>query len=75
MIKIYQKIYQKCFEIIVLEDEYKDDIWRSKEYRVALYKDMWEKFRCVMNKYDFYHSSFEEMFDINRMPILGDNHS
>lgn len=65
----------KCFEIIVLEDEYKDDICRSKEYRVALYKDMWEKFVCVMKKYGFDHSSFEELFDINRMPILGDNHS
>jgi len=65
----------KCFEIIVLDDEYRDDIWRSREYRVALYKDIWEKFRCVMKKYDFDHSSFEEQFDINRMPRLGDNHS
>ena len=65
----------KCFEIIVLDDEYRDDIWRSTEYRVALYKDMWEKFRCVMKKYDFDHASFEEQFDINRMPLLGDNHS
>lgn len=60
----------KCFEIIVLDDEYRDDIWRSTEYRVALYKDMWEKFRCVMKKYDFDHASFEEQFDINRMPKL-----
>jgi hypothetical protein len=60
----------KCFEIIILEDEYRDDVWRSDEYRVALYKSMWEKFRCVMKKYDFDHSSFEEIFDINRMPRL-----
>jgi hypothetical protein len=58
----------KCFEIIFLKDEYRDDIWRSEEYRVALYKDMWEKFRLVMKKYNFDHSSFEEQFDINRMP-------
>jgi hypothetical protein len=62
----------KCFEIIVLDNEYRDDIWRSTLYRIFLYKVMWEKFRTVMKKYNFDYSSFEETFDINRMPKLGE---
>ena len=60
----------KCFEIIVLQDEYRDDIWRDAGYRIKLYKDMWEKFKTVMKKYEFEYASFEEQFDINRMPVL-----
>jgi hypothetical protein len=56
----------KCFEVIILDDEYRDDT-RSTEYLINLYKDIWEKFRCVMKKYNFEYSSFEEQFDINRM--------
>lgn len=60
----------KCFEIIILDNEYRDDINRPTEYRINLYKDMWEKLRVVMNKYGYSHQCFEEMFDINRMPQL-----
>jgi hypothetical protein len=58
----------KCYEIIILNDEYRDDIHRSDEYRTTIYKEIWEKFRCVMKKYDIEHALFEEIFDINKMP-------
>jgi len=60
----------KCYEIIILNDEYRDDICKSDEYRINLYKDMWEKFICVLKKYGYEHASFEDLFDINRMPRL-----
>ena len=60
----------KCFEIIILDDEYRDDIICSDEYRIKLYKTMWEKFVNVMNKYGYEHKCFEDQFDINRMPRL-----
>ena len=43
----------KHYEIIILDNEYRDDACRSDEYRINLYKDMWEKFRNIMEKYEF----------------------
>lgn len=67
----------KCYEIIILNDEYRDDSSRSKEYRINLYKDMWEKLICVLKKYGYEYASFEDQFDINRMSKLhiGDLHN
>jgi hypothetical protein len=60
----------KCYEIVILKDEYRDDVHRSEEYRINLYKDMWKNLSCVLKKYGYEHASFEEQFDINRMPRL-----
>lgn len=57
----------KCFEVIILDDEYRDDVDRSTEYRINLYKDMWDKFRVVMKKHGYTYEAFEEYFDINRI--------
>lgn len=60
----------KEYEIIFVENDYRIDIYESDEYRINLYKDMWEKFRDVLKKYNYHYSSFEEQFDINLMPRL-----
>lgn len=60
----------KSFEVIFLDNEYRDDVHRTMEYRVNLYKEMWEKFRCVMKKHNFDYSCFEDQFDINKVPRL-----
>jgi hypothetical protein len=62
-----------CYEIIVLDVVFFDDIWRSTEYRINLYKEMWEKFCTVMAKYGYEYKSFEEQFGLNRMPTLTNN--
>jgi hypothetical protein len=59
----------KCYEIITI-DEYKDDFARPTDYRINLYKDIWEKFSCVLKKYGYNYETFEELFDITRMPII-----
>jgi len=57
----------KCFEIIMINGNYGEDHIMCIEERINLYKDIWDKFRYVMKKYDFDHSSLEELFDINRI--------
>jgi len=66
----------KCFEFVIVENEYRDDIHRTTEYRIDLYKDMWTKFTYIMGKYGFKYSNFDDQFDINLMPKLniGDLH-
>ena len=58
----------KEYEIITIENEYRDDIWRETEYKVNLYKDIWEKFRSTLKKYGCEYKCFEEIFDIRHMP-------
>lgn len=57
----------KCYEIIILKDEYRDDVHRSIEYRINLYCDMWEKTRDVLKKYGFQYPSFENIFDVSKL--------
>jgi hypothetical protein len=60
----------ECYEFVILENEYRDDVHRSDDYRINLYKDMWNKFTDVMKKYGYKYASFDEQFDINLMPKL-----
>jgi hypothetical protein len=58
------------YEIITIENEYRDDILRKKEYRIPLYREIFEKFRNVMIKHNIHYKSFDELFDIKNMPVL-----
>ena len=63
------KIIPKEYELITV-DQYYDDIWKKKEYRIPLYRDMFEKFRNIMIKYNIHYNSFDELFDIKNMPVI-----
>jgi hypothetical protein len=57
-------------EIVTLDNAFIDDMGRKKEYRVNLYKEIYDKFSKVMNNYNIFYDSFENTFNIDRMPVL-----
>lgn len=65
----------ECYKFVILENEYRDDIHRSDDYRINLYKDMWNKFTIIMEKYGYKYPSFDEQFDINLMTRLNLYHA
>jgi hypothetical protein len=63
------KIIPPEYEIITI-DHFFDNIWRKKEERIPLYKDIYTKFLNVISKYGLNYKSFEEQFDIKNMPVI-----
>ena len=64
------KFIPEEYEILTIENDYRDAIKRKKEYRIPLYRDIFEKFRNVMIKHDIHYKSFDELFDIKNMNVL-----
>ena len=53
----------KEYEFVTIDCDYRGDVHMSYENRCNAYKEIWEKFRIVMTKYNYNYLSFEDVFD------------